>query len=786
MDLRTFIRNAGIYSSILWALSAGFVQAEAPYIVAEGEQYQLRRKVESGFSDFTVKYAIWDGEAEEYVMEYTEIPHGDGEGRYYLDLSGTSDKAPFETLEFEYEGDGIFSYYFVDDYTYLSAKAGTYFSLTPQYGSTSREGEFEGGYAPWIYENEFSYLDVYGVMHDSGISANISSGSIGVCSNDEHGFCIKYKPLNDADIPTKSYRQYYDYASGKSVIAEPEYAGHGGVLSYEAEDTLVLKWMKGMDDQYYFMRFDLDGNIIQEPTLKSEYTELFDSDFDASSYEKFTDHAFIVNAYDFGYYKDGAIFNPLTAREESDIIPADSHNNCWYDERGNIYYINSDNYSDNLPSEVKICRYDGKDIIDVCPLYSSLPSDELKGVKAFVGRCSFNGEKVWILIQSYMEDEFPREWVLLDVKNPYHPEEILRIPFLNQYFSSSVVLSPNGKIAYYSLYDEETDSTQIYQWTEEQGITMIDSMESWTDPYFIYANDSGYMVYESTGLGTTRFYHPDRGICTEGEFTPSINTNCNAEQFIYSDSEKIYFYSFDMREPIEVCDGSRVSIIAPEDMRYDVSFGYMYNFSNFYNKMIGTDSFDHMCFLVERDDTEQLYYIDDFKNGTITYLDSDIQWGYVITGVGGLVGYNHGMDFYLLDDMSTLIYRTETEEMWKMDLDTKEKELLGKNVLAFNKDYTKVFEQNNDGSISLVDRTVGSSNIVSPPGEDIQYYTIKTPAFNGIAYQEGFTLTLIDFDANVFVKQFPDEMVYSSVEFIDSVRGNNLVHFMNNHLWLMK
>lgn len=222
-------------------------------VVAEGDQYVLYHKIESGFSDETHYYAIYNKETDNWDLPEEELPAPDEKNK-----------------EYSYLGDGVFAYCtrnVSSQYLFLSAEGETVFEFEPVV-NFHRDGiRFIGGYAPIMGDLNGGYevyiADVYGRIVYTGINTYYIVGQ------DENGIAsvssAQGKPIS-----------VFLYDSESLVEIDSEY-GDRFVKDQSAvnieEDKIVLTNLKGVDGKDYYAIFDLYGELAEGPELMQYYID---------------------------------------------------------------------------------------------------------------------------------------------------------------------------------------------------------------------------------------------------------------------------------------------------------------------------------------------------------------------------------------------------------------------------------------------------------------------------------------------------------------------------------
>ena len=315
-------------------------------------------------------------------------------------------------------------------------------------------------------------------------------------------------------------------------------------------------------------------------------------------------------------------------------------------------------------------------------------------------------------------------------------------------------VSPDG---YYfvvgDITEESTGRLRVYS-LDGKNDAVYDDFELPTSFLNMYCDNNGNILfradlYARAGVirhseGTLTLLDIDYGNCT-------ANTDCS--QFLLSNADSVWFYSFDMEAPVFVCEGKSAYLMAPDAMKYDSSQTMLCQLALSRNNRYYVDSFNGMCFFTE---DGKIYRIDDFETGSVQYLADCAQMetnGFCWTNGKARRGEGFACSYCISDDLSQIVFLSETG-LYYMDVQNAQlstlRELDGtKAVLYVNQEFTKAIVASREYGFVLIDLVSGE---IRENGVEMnnwkKVYSVRTDCFDGVAFAENGQLMLMDYDGN--------------------------------------
>lgn len=237
-------------------------------IVESDDRYFLCKKHESGFEEDTTLYGLYDGETGKWATDFMDL----GE----------------QVNSFYNNGEGVFSY--LGKY-FMSADYGGVFKLDTTYHTSCEEIFFNGGKAfVFIDSDDQGARDIPDVyMYRVSTVGELEGVEVPGCDKDEC-FWVSANVVDPDDeiIYARVFRRYTDdddryciyvymYETGESLVIDVDkyydnmnlsmgVVDYNTCVSYDGEYIRVEN-LDGADGESYYVEYDLEGNLITEPTL---------------------------------------------------------------------------------------------------------------------------------------------------------------------------------------------------------------------------------------------------------------------------------------------------------------------------------------------------------------------------------------------------------------------------------------------------------------------------------------------------------------------------------------
>ena len=249
-------------------------EGEYSEILFEDGRYFLCKKVQSGFSENSEQYGIYDGKDKVWSLDYKEY------------------KAELPTITFDSHGEGMFSYQYSLYYgtrVFLSAELGGSFNVKKSIEQSSihfddgkalvlvgKDSKFvDGRLTP---NEELVWIDKFGNIEEVSVQGfdasinlywNVFLPSGNACQDIYVREFFTY--INEQE--THYIYVYFCDTNESIVINNQEYASrmnNSGVSASLHKDLLRLTSLPGDDGEKYYAEFDREGNLVTEATPMKE------------------------------------------------------------------------------------------------------------------------------------------------------------------------------------------------------------------------------------------------------------------------------------------------------------------------------------------------------------------------------------------------------------------------------------------------------------------------------------------------------------------------------------
>ena len=255
-------------------LVSGPPESDYTEIVLQDDQYYLCKKIQSGFTDNSEYYGIYDAQNNTWALQYA--------GYETYDIP---------SMIFNSHGNGMFSYKYSSYYgtmMFLSAELESSFQTEKIYNYESVK--FIDGRAIALIHEEPSQTYVDGMIAPTSrlvwidTYGNISSVSIPGFDSDDLLYWSESVLTGYSDQDEIYANSFYNYNTGErlhyvfiyhyedgscTLISDQDYIGDSpssSNITVEG-DIIRIDQLEGDDGELYYAEFDRDGNVVTPATL---------------------------------------------------------------------------------------------------------------------------------------------------------------------------------------------------------------------------------------------------------------------------------------------------------------------------------------------------------------------------------------------------------------------------------------------------------------------------------------------------------------------------------------